>query len=202
VRLAPGSRTVAASVLAAFAVGCATVKVKRLRSDYDTVDRHRVKRLVVVTQPFPEDKAAVGELWSQLARKYVNLKRDFIVKENRAVAGPALDLKAQCAQGEGLEGVLWLKPDVRRKGAGVEAAVRAQLLRCSDGEEVWAAEGGGSWASADPAMAEVAAYYVKELGPEVEPYVAPSQHLLSAILDTLPQPVLSEEDKDEKVSID
>lgn len=196
-----GRQAVVALALA-LSTGCAVVKMTRLRPDYEAVDRQRVKRLVVVTQPLPEGKQAVGELWSQLARKYVNLKRDFIVKENRAVEGTAFDAKAQCAQGEALEGVLWLKPDVQRKGNGVEASVNARLFRCSDGEEVWAADGGGSWSSADPKMAEVTAYYVNALGAEVEPYVAPSQHLLAAVLDTLPQPVLTEEDKDEKVTID
>lgn len=185
--------------LAVAASGCSTVKMHRLRSDYETVDRPRVKRLVVVTQPLPEGNAKLGELWGLLARRYVNQKRDFIARESRAGEGSAFDPQAHC--GEGVEGVLWLEPHVKRQGSGVEASTRARLFRCTDGEEVWAAEGGGSWPSADSQMTEVTAHYVAEVGPEVEPYVAPFQHVLAPVLDTLPNPLLTEDDKTEKIEL-
>ena len=42
---------------------------------------------------------------------------------------------------------------------------------------------------------------MQELGPEVEPYVAPSWRLLQATLDTLPRPVLTDEDVIEKIEL-
>lgn len=185
--------------LLAVASGCSTVRMHRLRADYETVDQQRVKRLVVVTQPLPDGGAEAGELMSLLARRYVNQKRDFIAREHRSQDGSAFDAQAHC--GEGLEGVLWLKPLVTRRDAGVEASLSARLFRCADGEEVWAAEGGGSWPSKDASMVEVTAHYVAEVGPAVEPYVAPFQHLLGPVLDTLPNPVLSEDDKTEKIEL-
>ncbi|MBJ6760027.1 MXAN_6521/LA_1396 family lipoprotein [Myxococcaceae bacterium JPH2] len=182
--------------------GCAsTVKSQRLRDDYAQVDRLQVKRLAVVTQPLPDDKAEVGELWSLIARQWVNQNRDFLVKSNVALPGQPADaaFREQCV--EGIEGVLWLSPQVKRVGDGVEAAVKAQLLRCRDGQEVWAVESAGSWGSKDAKYVERTEQYVQQFGPSVEPYVVPSYKLLVATLETLPNPELTDADKDEKIDL-
>ncbi|MFZ5468242.1 MAG: MXAN_6521/LA_1396 family lipoprotein [Myxococcota bacterium] len=178
--------------------GCATVKMHRVRADYDTVDKHRTKRLVVITQPLPDGSQKAGELFSLVARRYVNQKRDFLVKEHRAQA-EAASPTSLCA--EGLEGVLWLAPTVTRKEAGFEAALFGRLLRCTDGEEVWAAEAGGSFPTRDEALEEVTAQYEQELGAEVGPYVPVAFHLLRPTLDTLPKPQLTSEEQDEKIEL-
>lgn len=185
----------------ALLAGCATVKQSRVRPDYEQVDRQRVKRLVVVTQPLPDGQQAVGELWSLIARQYANQNRDYLVKQNlaRPERPEPGSLQALCT--EGIEGVLWLDPQVRQVGGGAEVAVRAQLLRCVDGEEVWSAEAAGSWDSEDAKFRERTAQYAQQLGPEVAPYVVPSYKLLQATLGTLPNPRLSEQDIEEKIEL-
>jgi probable lipoprotein (TIGR04455 family) len=181
--------------------GCATVKSQRLRPDWEQVDKQQVKRLLVVTQPLPDGKSAVGELWSLVARQWVNQNRDFIVKSNLALPDrPAeTSFKGLCV--EGIEGVLWLDPGVTLKADGAEVSVRARLTRCRDGEEIWAAEAGGSWDSKDEDYQQRVAQYVQELGEEVAPYVVPTSKLLAATLGTLPNPELNEADKDEKIEL-
>ncbi|WNG40361.1 hypothetical protein F0U61_46745 [Archangium violaceum] len=181
--------------------GCSAVKHSRVRPDYETVDKTQVKRLVVVTQPFPDGKKEVGELWSLIARRYVNQNRDFIAKANVAIDGNPEDTSFKGLCVDNFEGVLWLSPDVKRTGKGVEAAVKAQLLRCRDGQEVWAAESAGSWPSEDERYKELNVQYTSELGPEVTPYVAPSFRLLSATLDTLPRPTLNDAEVEEKIEL-
>lgn len=180
---------------------CATVKNSFTRPDYEQVDKERVKRLVVVTQPLPDGKQALGELWSLIARQYVNQNRDFLVKQNLTQAEPATpaSLKALCI--EGIEGVLLLDPQVKLNKDDVDVAVRARLMRCADSEDVWSAEAAGSWGSRDEKFRERAAQYVQQLGPEVEPYVVPSYKLLQATLDTLPNPKLNDQDVDEKIEL-
>lgn len=183
-------------------LGCSTVKHSTLRPDYEQVDKQRVKRLVVVTQPLPDGKQAVGDLWSLIARQYVNQNRDFLVKEHLARAEPATDeaaLKALCV--EGIEGVLWMDPQVKRTQEGADVAVRARLVRCVDGQDVWSAEAAGGWDSKDEKFTERVAQYVQQFGPEVEPYVVPSYKLLMATLGTLPNPQLNEQDIDEKIEL-
>ena len=181
--------------------GCATVRSSRVRPDYETVDKTQVKRLAVVTQPLPDGKQEVGELWSLIARRYVNQNRDFIAKANLALPGNPEDTSHKGLCVEGIEGILWLSPDVKRAGNGVEAAVKAQLLRCRDGQEVWAAEAAGSWPSEDERYTALTAQYTSELGPDVAPYVGPTFRLLSATLDTLPRPQLNDADVEEKIEL-
>lgn len=181
--------------------GCATVKNSRVRPDYETVDKTQVKRLVVVTQPLPDGKKEVGELWSLIARRYVNQNRDFIAKANVALEGNPEDTSFKGLCVENFEGVLWLSPEVKRTGNGVEASVKAQLLRCRDGQEVWAAQASGSWPSEEERYKELTAQYTGELGPEVTPYVAPTFRLLKATLDTLPRPQLNDEEVTEKIEL-
>ncbi len=181
--------------------GCATVKSSRVRPDYETVDKTQVKRLAVVTQPLPEGKQEIGELWSLIARRYVNQNRDFIAKANLAIDGNPEDTSHKGLCVEGIEGILWLSPDVKRSGKGVEAAVKAQLLRCRDGQEVWAAEAAGSWPSEDERYKELTVQYTRELGDGVAPYVGPTFRLLSATLDTLPRPQLNDADVEEKIEL-
>ncbi|MCA2976792.1 MAG: MXAN_6521/LA_1396 family lipoprotein, partial [Myxococcaceae bacterium] len=67
--------------------------------------------------------------------------------------------------------------------------------------EAWTARAAGSFSSADERLVEVTKTYVGELGAEVEPYVAPAMNVLRPVLDTLPQPLLSDADQDEKVGL-
>ncbi|MHB8877053.1 MAG: MXAN_6521/LA_1396 family lipoprotein [Myxococcaceae bacterium] len=193
-----GALGLAVLAAALAAPGCSAVKMHRVRPDYEQVDKTRTKRLVVVTQPLPDGQEKVGQLFSLVARRYVNQKRNFIVKKDLAQAG-AFQPAALC--GEGLEGVLWLQPTLKRAGEGVEASVRAMLLRCSDGQEVWAADAGGSFASTDELLKQVTADYAAELGAEVTAYVAPAFNLLRPTLDTLPDPVLTDDDVTEKIEL-
>ncbi|ATB43627.1 lipoprotein [Cystobacter fuscus] len=186
----------------ALLAGCATVKSSRVRPDYETTDKTRVKRLAVVVQPLPDDRQQLGDLWSLIARRHVNQNRLFLVKANFARSGAPEDTSFKELCVEGIEGVLWLAPEsVKLVGKGVEAGVKAQLVRCSDGGETWAAEAAGSWNSEDKRYAALTEQYAGELGPEAGPYVAPSFRLLSATLDTLPNPLLNDEDTNEKIEL-
>lgn len=178
--------------------GCSTVKQAQVRPDWATVDALRVKRLVVVTAPFTEGGEATAQLWSRMARRTVNQRRDFIAKEEKAL--PSLVL-ATALCGEGLEGVLWLRPSLRREGSGVDAKLAASLHRCVDGEAVWTAEAAGSWQSLDPEIEGTVASFTAGMDASVQPFAAPSFRLLKATLDTLPNPVLNEQDTDEKIEL-
>jgi probable lipoprotein (TIGR04455 family) len=195
------TKRLALAVSLAMLSACATVKNSFTRPDYEQVDQQRVKRLVVVTQPLPDGKQPVGELWSLIAREYVNQHRDFLVKENVVQNEPATEdsLKALCT--DGFEGVLLLVPQVKRTQDGVDVAVHGRLMRCADGQDVWSADASGSWDSRDDKFTARTEHYVQEFGPEVEPYVVPSYKLLQATLDTLPNPLLTDQDKDEKIEL-
>lgn len=191
------SRAVLALAVLSLGLGCAIREV-RIRPDYEAVDKLQTKRLAVVTQPLPEGVQSLGDLWSVMARRQVNLKRQFIAKETAALVEP-FEPRSRCK--EGIEGVLWLSPGVERQGKYLSTEVTATLFRCSDGAVVWEAQGGGRWPAKDEGVKEITARYVSELGPDVEAYVGPTYHLLKALVDQMPDPVLDEKDKDEKIEL-
>jgi probable lipoprotein (TIGR04455 family) len=176
---------------------CGAVRKSSVRPDYEAVDKTKTVRLVVSVSPLPAGDAALGALVGRIARKYVNDKRDFIVK--RDAAGEA-EPEGLC--GEGVEGVLKLAPVLKQAGAGVEAEVRGALVRCRDGETVWSAEAGGTWPSEDSLYVATADHYGAALGEGVRPYVGPVFRLLQATLDTLPTPALDDAGKMEKIELD
>lgn len=191
------------ALLTLAAVGCTPLRYAQVRPDYDRVDRERTKRLLVVTTPNPQNEPRLGELWSTVARRYVNAHRQFIARASQgAPEGAAAADPLQLCSPE-YDGVLWLKPTVaRHENAGtVHAAVAARLLRCRDGGLVWSAGAEATFKSDDPDVKELGEIYVAELGEEVRPYFPATFKLLKTVLDTLPDPVLTEADKDEKIEL-
>jgi probable lipoprotein (TIGR04455 family) len=186
-------------LLLVLSTSCSVVKMSRLSDDWATTERARLKRIMVLVQPLPDGNEKVGAMFARVARRYVHMKRNFLVKADVARAA-AQDRAADCV--EQLDGILWLEPSVKAVGGGVEAEVKGRLLRCSDGKEIWAAEAGGSFAAADPGLAEVAASYGKENGAEVERYVPAAMNVLRPMLDTLPEPELTDADVEEKMTLD
>lgn len=186
-------------VLLVASSGCSVVKMTRVRDDWPTAHADKVKRVTVVVQPAPNGQAKVGEAWARIVRRYVNMKRNFLVRADLTQADPpALD--AVCI--EGTEAMLWLKPTVASAGSGYEASVEGKLLKCGDGLELWAGDAGGSFPAKDDRLIEVSANYAKEFAPEVEPYIPMAMNLLRPLLDTLPNPVLTDADVEEKAGVD
>jgi len=176
---------------------CSTVSHVHVRSDYEQVDQNETFRLAVITSPLPEGDAKVGKMWSLIAGRYANHHRDFIVKDARAEGQLPEGL---C--GEGIEGILHLRPTVHDAGSGMAVEVEGRLFRCTDQEIIWSATAGGSWPSDDPQLVEMTRAYVGELGGEVERHVPPAFRLLRALLDTLPRPKLAkDEDVMEKIEV-
>lgn len=148
------TRGLAAFVAFALLSGCSIVKRYTVRDDWATVDRSKVKRLVVLVQPLPDGQEKAGELVARIARRYVNMKRDFLVKQEKFVA-TAPELASLCGGDDAIEGVLRLSPVMVKQGSGFEVQLKAALLRCGDGREAWTAEAAGSFPSKDERLVEV-----------------------------------------------
>lgn len=180
---------------------CSIVKAAQVRNDWPQEDQKTVRRLAVVVQPLPDNQPKAGELFARIARRYVNQKRDFLVKKEVFQADP-VKLTDVCGGDDAIEGVLFLRPTLVQKGEGFEASLTGALARCKDGREAWTVDAGSSFSIKDAGLVEVTGVYVRELGAEVEKYVPTAMNLLRPALDTLPQPVLTEDDVTEKLGLD
>lgn len=161
----------------------------RIRDDFAAADRTQTLRLGIVAAPLPAGDQDVGDLWSMMARKYINQHRDFIVTVDRAA--PVVPLDA-CAPP--LQGVLLLAGYAERRGPDeVAASLNARLLRCRDGVEVWSAQAAGVWPVDDADLVEARKYWVSQTSAAADPFVVASFRLLTATLETLPEPALADE---------
>ncbi len=167
---------------------CSPVTRSSVRPDFATVDRTQTLRLVVVTSPLPAGSENVGHLWAGIARKWTNQHRDFLVVDDFGAATLPGDL---CS--DGVQGILHLAPVAALEGDGAQVQVEARLVRCTDQVEIWSAAAAGSWSSKDDDLDGVRAYWARELGEEVGPWVVPTFRLVTATLETLPEPALPNE---------
>ena len=93
--------------------GCSVVRMNRVRDDWPTAYAEKVKRLTVVVQPPPAGQQRAGEAWSRIVRRYVNMKRNFLVRAE-LVRAALVELAEVCV--DGTEGMLWLKPVLTPRG--------------------------------------------------------------------------------------
>src|SRR5687767_16035645 len=99
--------------------------MSRLADDWQTNGRDKLKRIAVVVQPLPDGSEKTGAMLARVARRYVHMKRNFLVKADSAKAA-AVDRTAECA--DAMDGILWLQPDAKAQGSdGVELNVKASL---------------------------------------------------------------------------
>jgi probable lipoprotein (TIGR04455 family) len=190
-------RTFALLVAGVAGMACSSVDFDKVPDDYGARFGQKLYRLHVVTAPAPAGDARIGEMWSMMAKRYVNHHRDFIAKQTSTAA--ALDASA-C--GEGIEGVLHLSGQLSRTGGGAKVRVVGRLLACQSGAIVWEARVSDTWDADDDNVTQLRAQYAREFGAHVEPYVAPSFHALRELLDTLPRPKLVKDvDIDEKIEV-
>ena len=177
-------------------LGCSAATSSWVRDDWAAQPASHVKRLHVAVSPLPNGDAGQGQLWALLARRYVNQQRNFLVKQQSAL--PVVDVAAACA---GFDGLLLIAPVATQAGDDVTIGLDGLLVRCADREPAWKGRVRGTWASTDPTVAAVRAHYVAELGPAVEPWVAPAFLALKALVGMMPQPVLTDQDEMEKIEL-
>lgn len=195
-------RSVVLLALAGLLAGCSAVSHSAVIPDYATAYRAKVKRIEIRVAPMPEGDAALAKLWQVIAQRYVNQHFNYLVESTSAGKKALVSQRCKAGQTDGdhpLDGVLWLRPSMKREGGEVHAAVSGWLLSCSDFAQVWSASASGTWDSADDELTQTIKDYVQQEGENVRPWVAPVFRLLKDTLGTLPNPKLNDADVDEKI---
>lgn len=189
----PQRLALALVALAALTSACGASVHSWVRDDYAAQDQREVKHLALQVRGVPAEQR---QLWTLMARRYVNQHRNFILRPAELAHDATLGVA--CA---GQEGVLGLQVAQTPHGGELALQVQGRIQRCRDGQDLWTGRVDGRWASDEPTVAELRAHYVKELGEAVAPYVAPAFLAIKALVATLPQPVISGEDEMEKIEL-
>ena len=183
-------------VLLTGAVGCSAVDYRYHLRGYDSSQESAVKRIAVVSWA-PAEHLDLGPVLSSVATDRIKLVNSYLVHHS----GPAdRGWLSACGQ---LEGVLVLRAlDVQKEAKNVALRILAGLYDCRDGALLWQVEGSGGSAIANPDLQNLVEQYTAKLGEGAAVYVSATFVVLKELLESIPEPVLSDDEIMEKIELD
>ena len=192
-----------AALAATAGSGCSAVTTQYTKAGYDPAAPDAVKRIAVIGMA-PEGHGPLATLLAQVATDRINLKMNYLIYYTGTLpdaAGPGDGAWVEACQQR--EGILSLRAmDVRTgEGPDVKMVIWASLRRCTDGEILWSAEAQDATESEDENLENMIKSYVQTLGPDVSAYAAASFLIVRDILNTLPDPTLTDDEILEKIEL-
>ncbi|MBW0434027.1 hypothetical protein DLM76_11510 [Leptospira yasudae] len=182
-------------VLVSFALANCTVKYVKAGPVWEK-ELTTFKRLAVSVPVESEAGVSEKKLASKIAENYLSHHKEFIIypyRSGAAVCG-ASDKKVQ--------GIFQLKIREKESGDKVELSALAKVIHCSKGETLWEGLAENSYSKNTEENQSLINTYTQLYGKEIAGKVNAYFFLLQSLLDKLDSPVLTEEEKDEKIEVE
>ncbi len=175
---------------------CSAVQATWVKPDYNVKAPDATKRIAVVAWA-PADHAALAGLLSHVAADRIDLRMNYLVHKTEVMVRGWSDI---CGE---LEGVLSIRAIVvtLQPNDRVQLVLVAELHDCKTGALLWRVEGSEGIASEDDDLSALTESYTNNLGPEVGRYAAPAFLILRDMLETLPDPTLTDDEIMEKIEL-
>lgn len=186
------------AALTLVASGCTSrLQSRWVPKGYDASALDATKRIAIVAWAENEELA---RLTARIATERVKFKKNYLVY-GEGLVNPGW--ASGCTRDEEtLEGVLVVRLlDVVREDSDVTMGVEGRLMRCSDGALLWRAEVQGSGDADDQDLATFAESYQEEFPEQAEKMAIPLLVNLIALLDALPDVVLTEDEEITKLEL-
>ena len=181
------------------APGCA-VRSVYVTPGFDLKDKNEVKRLAVGATPIPGQPARAAELLARMALRHVNQHKDYIAVDDQVLKA-ASGWKALC--GDEIHGVVRVMvARLKSRGGDLTVDMTADLQRCDSGALVWKVEIDDTNEQNNEDLKELASVYRREFGQVADALAAPFFVLLKQAFDSLPSPVLTDEETMEKIELE
>ena len=101
------------------------------------------------------------------------------------------------------DGVLKMSVDrADAVGEHIDLEITGELRRCSDNSVVWSATARASGKSRNRSLKNLVQNYVEEYGNQAEVYAAPAFNIIEDIVETMPNPELTEDELMEKIDLE
>ena len=180
----------------AAAAACSHVDHRWLATGYRADAPGAVKRVgVAVRAPSLAGQQGLGEVLGQVAESYVKLQRNYLLPRPPVAGG----LEQACA-GERVDGALLLHAlEAAQDGDRATLTLRAELWRCRGPALLWHAQGHRSSRVRDPNLDGLTASYRASLGETAARWTAVTFALVQELAGSLPDPVLSDQEVEEKI---
>jgi probable lipoprotein (TIGR04455 family) len=192
-------------VLGAAACGSPLRQVYDMRG-YSLLGPDTVKHVAVLAWA-PPTAPKLAELLAREAGDVVKLRRDYLVHKV-GVMERSWTEACRLPEGEGtpaldLQGIIAIRLlDVTEDAGAVDMRLAMELYRCKDGALVWRADATAKVASADADLKELVRTYVQSIGDVAQKYASPTFVLIKALVEVLPNPVLTDDEVGQKIELE
>jgi probable lipoprotein (TIGR04455 family) len=175
---------------------CTSVHRRFIVEGYKKNPGQMIKRIVIMSTSSPRNRDLVG-LINAMTRDLIKTNRNYLVYGTVSTEREAAEA---C---ETREGVLTMSVD-RADAVGEHIALEmtGELRRCSDSSVVWSATARASGKSRNRSLKNLIQNYVEEYGKQAEVYAAPAFNVIEDIVETMPNPELTEDELMEKINLE
>jgi probable lipoprotein (TIGR04455 family) len=175
---------------------CTSVRHRFVVEGYQKNPGQMIKRIVMVSDPFPQNRDLAG-LISAMTRDLIKANRNYLVLGTASTEG---EVAEACKTLDGVLKISVNRADVA--GGRIDLEITGELRRCSDNSTVWNAAGRASGISRSRSLKNLVQNYVEKFGDVAEVYAAPAYNILQDIVETMPNPELTEDELMEKIDLD
>ena len=182
--------------LALLSFACTSVRRQYILKDYTKNPGQMVKRIVIISKPSPQEKDLAG-LVSAMTRDLIKTNRNYLVY---GTLSTEREVAEACKTRDGV-----LKMWVDRAdavGEHIDLEITGELRRCSDNAVVWSATARNSGKSRNRSLKNLVQSYVQEYGNQAEVYAAPAFNIIEDLVETMPNPELTEDELMEKIDLE
>jgi probable lipoprotein (TIGR04455 family) len=186
--------TVISIMLMSFA--CSSVHHRFIVEGYKKNPGKMIKRIVITTKPYPHNEGLAG-LISAMTGDLIRTNRNYLVY---GTVSTEREVAEACKTRDGV-----LKMSVDRAdavGEHIDLEITGELRRCSDKSIVWSATARASGKSRNRSLKNLIRNYAEKHGNQAEVYAAPAFNIIEDIVETMPNPELTEVELTEKIDLD
>jgi len=186
--------TVISIMLVFFA--CSSVRHRFIVEGYKKNPGQMIKRIVIISEPSPQNRG-LAALISDMTRDLIRTNRNYLVY---GTVSTEREVAEACKTRDGV-----LKMSVDRAdavGNHVDLEITGELRRCSDKSVVWNATARASGKSRTRSLKNLVQNYVVKHGNLAEGYAAPAFNIIEDIVETMPNPELTEDELMEKIDLE
>ena len=184
----------ALALLASVACGSA-VETAWVKAGYQPASETAIKRIVVAGWA-PAEHERLAQVLSTVASDRIKLKMNYLVFDTAVLTRGWSDA---CGEAEGVLSIHAL--DVKSNNDDLGLHVVAELHSCKTGALVWRAEGLDDADPGDEDLTQLTQSYVSQLGADAARYAVAVFLVLRDMLETLPDPTLTDDDILEKIEL-
>ena len=175
---------------------CTSVHHRFIVEGYRKGPGQMIKRIVIITKPCTQNRGLAG-LISAMTRDLIRTNRNYLVY---GIVSTEREVAEACKIRDGV-----LKMSVDRADAAgehIDLEITGELRRCSDKSVVWSATARASGKSRNRSLKNLVQNYVEEHGNQAEVYAAPAFNVIEDIVETMPNPKLTEDELMEKIDLE